>query len=394
MRTTDTAPTQSFFGRSIIALAFAALAPLMACNNSPSQSGTPASAAPTGAAGTEPKIDDDKRMKVGFVTVGPVSDWGYNYAHNEGRIFLEGAASKDFHTTIVEKVPESGEAERVMEKMIAAGTKVIFPTSYGYLDPALRVAERHPDVVFMHCGGYKTAKNLGTYFAYIHEPMYVAGTVAGRMTKTNKMGFVAAHPIPQVLRNINAFALGARSVNPNVVVRVVWTNNWNDPATEAEAAKSLIDLGADVLSMHQDSPITVVQTAESRGVYSIGYHADLHQFAPKGWLTGAMWDWGSLYLKIAQQVKDGTWKSEAYRAGMESGAVKIASFGPAVPLDIQKQTTDLRDKVVRHEFVVFQGPIKDRDGRERLAAGAKPDFDWLEKMDWFVEGVEGSIPRK
>jgi len=339
----------------------------------------------------ETAASSDGRLKVGFVTVGPVSDWGYNYAHNQGRIFMEGAAPKDVQTSIVENVPESAEVERVMEKMIADGAKVIFPTSYGYLDPALRVAERHPDVIFMHCGGFKNAKNLGTYFAYIHEPMYIAGMVAGRMTKTNKMGFVAAHPIPQVVRNINAFTSGARSVNPKVTVHVVWTNNWYDPPTEAEAANSLIDLGADVLTMHQDSPLTVVQTAEKRGVYSIGYHADLHQFAPKGWLTGAMWDWGQLYLDIARSVKNGTWKSEQYRAGMESGAVKIASFGPAVPFDVQKQANDLRDKIVKGDFVVFGGPVKDRDGKERLVAGQKPDFDWMEKMNWFVPGVEGSI---
>jgi basic membrane protein A len=336
----------------------------------------------------------DGRMKVGFITVGPVSDWGYNYAHNQGRIFMEGAAPKEVQTTIVENIPESAEVERVMEKMIANGTKLIFPTSYGYLDPALRVAERHPDVIFMHCGGFKTAKNLGTYFAYIHEPMFIAGVVAGRMTKSNKLGFVAAHPIPQVLRNINAFALGARSVNPKATTTVVWTNNWSDPPTEAEAANSLVDLGADVLTMHQDSPITVVQTAEKRGVYSVGYHADLHEFAPKGWLTGAMWDWGELYLKIARSVKAGTWKSEQYRAGMESGAVKIAAFGPAVPFEVQKEALAIKDKIEKGTFVVFQGPIKDRDGKGRMAAGQKPDFDWMEKMDWFVPGVVGSIPSK
>lgn len=343
---------------------------------------------------TQNDQSSDSRLKVGFITVGPVSDWGYNYAHNQGRIFLEGVMSKDVQTSIVENIPESAEVERVMEKMIASGTKLIFPTSYGYLDPALRVAERHPEVIFMHCGGYKMSNNLGTYFAYIHQPMFLAGVVAGRMTKSNKMGFVAAHPIPQVLWNINAFTLGARSVNPNVSVNVVWTNSWYDPATEAEAAKGLIDLGADVLTMHQDSPITVVQTAESRGIYSIGYHADLHQFAPKGWLTGAMWDWGELYEKIARSVKDGNWKPEIYRAGMESGNVKLASFGPAVPFEVQKEVLALRQKIEKGEYVVFQGPLKDRDGKERLSAGQKPEREWMDNMDWFVEGVQGAIPQK
>jgi basic membrane lipoprotein Med (substrate-binding protein (PBP1-ABC) superfamily) len=281
-----------------------------------------------------------------------------------------------------------------MEKMIADGTKLIFPTSYGYLDPALRVAKRHPDVVFVHCGGFKSSDNLGTYFAYIHEPMYVSGIVAGKTTKTNKLGFVAAHPIPQVLRNINAFTLGARSVNPDVTAHVVWTNSWYDPATEAEAAKGLIDLGADVLTMHQDSPLTVVQTAEANGVYSVGYHADLHTFAPKGWLTGAEWDWGPLYAKIAQSVKAKSWKSEQLRSGMDGGSVKLARFGPAVSREAQDAATAMTEKIVKGEYVVFQGPLKDRDGMLRIEEGKKPDFDWMEKMDWFVEGVQGSIPKK
>ena len=334
------------------------------------------------------------RLGVGFITVGPASDWGYNYAHNQGRLFMEGAMPNDVKTKIVENIPESAEVERIMEKMIASGTRLIFPTSYGYLDPALRVAKRHPDVTFAHCGGFKNSENLQTYFAYIHEPMYVSGVVAGRMTKSNKLGFVAAHPIPQVLRNINAFALGARSVNRDAVVHVVWTNNWYDPATEAEAAKSVIDLGADVLSMHQDSPLTVVQTAESNGAYSVGYHADLHQFAPKGWLTGARWNWGGLYAEIARSVKDGTWKTEQYRGGMESGYVDISSFGPAVPPDVQKEALEMKEKIKKGEYVVFQGPLNDRDGNERIAEGQIPDFDWMEKMDWFVEGVRGAIPKK
>ncbi len=337
--------------------------------------------------------DSKGPLKVGFITVGPKDDWGYNYAHDQGRLEVDKNMGKEVETTIVEKIPEGAEVERVMERMIADGTKLIFPTSYGYLDPALRVAERHPEVVFMHCGGFKNSKNLGTYFAYIHEPMYVAGFVAGKTTKTNKMGFVAAHPIPQVLRNINAFALGARAANPKATVSVVWTNNWYDPAKEAEATNGLIDQGADVVSMHQDSPITVVQTAEKRGVYTVGYHADVSQFAPKGWLTGARWNWGPLYTQIAKSVQDGSWKTSQYRAGMDGGAVTVSSFGKAVPEDVRKEALALKDKIVAKEFVVFQGPLKDRDGIERMAAGKMPDFDWMEKMNWFVEGVQGTIAK-
>lgn len=333
----------------------------------------------------------DDAFQVGFITVGPVSDWGYNYAHNEGRLFMEGNSEGAIKTLIVENVPESSEVERVMERMINNGIDLIFPTSYGYLDSALRVAERYPDTTFMHCGGYRNAPNLGTYFAYIHEPMYVAGLVAGRMTESNKLGFVAAHPIPQVLRNINAFTMGARSVNATAEVSVVWTNNWYDPAIEAEAAQSLIDLGADVLTMHQDSPITVVQTAEKAGVYSVGYHANLEKFAPKGWLTGAAWDWGKIYFEIANSVKSGTWETGQFRAGISSGLVEVAPFGSGVPFDVREEALEVQDRIASGELVVFAGPVFDRDGVQRIQEGQVPDFEWMEKMDWFVEGVVGSL---
>lgn len=332
-----------------------------------------------------------KKLKVGFITVGPANDWGYNYAHDQGRQFIQQAGADKFETQIVEKIPESAEVERVMERMISEGTTLIFPTSYGYLDPALRVAEKHPDVTFMHCGGFKNAKNLGTYFGYIHEPMYLSGIVAGRMTKTNKLGFVAAFPIPQVLRNINAFTMGARSVNPKVEVHVVWTNNWYDPATEAEATKSLINIGADVLSMHQDSPITVAQTAESNGAMTVGYHADVAQFAPKGWLTGAKWNWGKLYQEIGESVINKTWKNDQLRNGLDSGYVDLASFGAPVPKEVQDEVLAMKSKIASHEYIVFQGPLKDREGNVRLEAGQPVTFDWMEKMDFFVEGVVGSI---
>ena len=374
--------------RRSLSLVLLGVVSLIGCNDSSSK---PSGSGPIDQSG---KSASKGAIKVGFITVGPKDDWGYNYAHDQGRQAIEKNMGNEVEATLVEKIPESAEVERVMERMIADGTKLIFPTSYGYLDPALRVAERHPDVVFMHCGGFKSSKNLGTYFSYIHEPMYVSGFVAGKMTKSNKLGFVAAHPIPQVLRNINAFALGARSANPEVTVSVVWTNNWYDPAKEAEAANGLIDQGADVLSMHQDSPLTVVQTAEKRGVYSVGYHADISKFAPKGWLTGARWEWGDLYTRIAKSVKDGTWKTDQYRAGMDDGAVTVSEFGAAVPEDVRKEALALKEKIAKKEFVVFQGPLMDRDGKERISDGQKPDFDWMEKMDWFVEGVQGSIATK
>ncbi len=335
-------------------------------------------------------------LKVGFITVGPINDWGYNYAHNQGRLFLEQALPGKVVTVIAENIPESAEVERVLAKMIAQGNGLIFTTSYGYYEPALRVGARHPNVKFEQCGRMdtKNTKNLATYFAKQYEPMYIAGVVAGRMTKKNSMGYIAAHPVPQVLQNINAFALGARSVNPKAKVRVVWTNKWSDAATEAEAARGLIDTGADVLAMHLDSPLTVVQTAEKHGIYSVGYHADVHKFAPKGWLTGTMWDWGPLYVKIANEVNNQTWKPGNYRYAMDSGYVKLSPFGTAVPKAVQNEALSLKKRIEQGQYAVFQGPLKDRDGKPLLSEGQKPDLKFVESMNWLAPGVEGTLPKK
>ncbi|MBY0357059.1 MAG: BMP family ABC transporter substrate-binding protein [Candidatus Obscuribacterales bacterium] len=335
-------------------------------------------------------------LKVGFITVGPINDWGYNYAHNQGRLYLDKTMAGKVQTTIAENIPESAEVERVMEKMIAQGNKVIFSTSYGYYEPELRVAKRHRDVTFLQCGrdDLQNTPNLATYFAKQYEPMYVSGVVAGRMTKKNSLGFIAAHPVPQVLQNINAFALGARSVNPKVKVKVVWTNKWSDATIEAEAAKGLIESGADVLTLHLDSPITVVQTAEKNGVYAVGYHADVSKFAPKGWLTGAMWNWGPLYVQTVKSIQDKTWKPGNYRYPMKDGFVKLAPFGSSVTKKVQDEALSVKKKIESGEFVIFAGPLKDRDGKELLKAGQKADFNFLESMSWFVPGVEGTLPKK
>jgi basic membrane protein A and related proteins len=340
--------------------------------------------------------EQEKPLNIGFITVGPVNDWGYNYAHNQGRLFLEHAMPQQVKTTIAENVPESAEVERVMEKMISKGATLIFPTSYGYYEPALKAGARHGNVVFEQCGRMDTtgSKNLATYFAKQYEPMYICGMVAGGTTQKNKLGFIAAHPVPQVLQNINAFALGARSVNPKVTVSVVWTNKWSDPPTEAEAAKSLIESGADVLAMHLDSPLTVVQTAEKHGAYSVGYHADLQKFAPKRWLTGTMWDWGPLYVNIAKSVKDHAWKPGNYRYGMKDGYVKLSSFGPAVSKSVKDQALTMKKQIESGKYAVFQGPLADRDGKRLLAAGQKPDLAFIESMNWLAPGIEGALPKK
>jgi basic membrane protein A len=338
----------------------------------------------------------NQTLKVGFIMVESVADCGWNYAHNQGRLYLESHMPGQVKTTFAENVPESSEVERVMEKMIDQGNKLIFATSYGYLEPALRVAARHPDVVIMECGRFNSQpiKNVGTYAITYYDPMYAVGIVAGRMTKKNEIGYVGGHPVPPLILNLNAFTLGAQSVNPKVKVHVVWTNSWHDPPTEAEAAKGLIDNGVDTIVGHMDSAITVVQTAEKNHLYSIGQHADAHRLAPKGWLTGPCWDWGPIYVRISKSVIDHTWKTGNQRYGAKDGAAKLASFGPAVPKAVQQEAAALLEKTAKGKFVIFKGPMKDRDGNMRIPPGKVADNSFLENLDWVVPGIEGSIPKK
>jgi basic membrane protein A len=338
--------------------------------------------------------EKSKPMKVGFLCVGPINDNGWNYAHNKGRLYLEKNMPGQVTTIMAESVPESAEAERVLEKMIAQGAKLIFTTSYGYLDPDMRVAARHPDVTFMQVNRPYAEKNIGTYFSWQYQPMYMAGVAAGRMTKTNKLGYIAAHPVPPLMQAINAFTLGARSVNPKVTTKVIWINSWSDPPKEAEAIKGLVESGVDVIGHCQDNQNTVAKTAESLGVYCTGFYNDAHELAPKKWLTGACLDWGPLYVQITKSVMNHTWKSESIVKGMEGGYIKLSSFGPAVPDKVRKEIKSIEDNVKNGKMVVFQGPLKDRDGKLRLAAGDKADFKWLSEMVWFVPGVEGALAAK
>jgi basic membrane lipoprotein Med (substrate-binding protein (PBP1-ABC) superfamily) len=328
--------------------------------------------------------------KVGYIYVGPKSDFGYNYAQDQGRLYLE-ENMDDVETLHFENVPENADVQRVMERMIRAGVEVIFPTSYGYLDHALKVAEKYPDVHFAHSGGLKTSDNLMTYFAEIDQAMYLAGIAAGMTTKTDKLGFVAAHPIPQVLRNINAFTLGARSVNPDVTTAVIWTSGWSDPSKESEAASALIDDGADVLTGHVDSPINYVQVAEERGVYSVGYHADASKFAPKGWLTGAIWNWGPMMVGIVKSTQDGTFKPQHLRGDLLTNAAQLSDFGDAVSDEAIAEVTDRQRMIREGDYQVWAGPIFDQDGTVLVAEGETMTLEETEKMDFLVEGVIGRL---
>ncbi len=332
-------------------------------------------------------------LKVGFVYVGPIKDWGWTYAQEQGRLYVQNTLKNKVETSYFESIYESAEAERVIERLIAQGCKLIFATSYGYLEPVLRASARHPDVTFMQLSRYGDKKNVGGYFFLNGQSLYLAGVAAGRITKTNKLGFVGSHPVPSILQAINAFALGAQSVNPKVRVKVVWTNTWIDPATEVEAAKGLIENDIDVLAFDQSDSLPIVRNAETAGIKVVGCYSDTHQFAPKQWLTGGNLNWGPFYAKTCQQVMDHTWKSGFYRCDLADGTVDIASFGPSVPNKVRKEVLDLKEKIKTGKLIVFAGQVKDSQGKLKLPAGKKPDIDWISKMNFFVPGIDGNLPK-
>jgi basic membrane protein A len=334
----------------------------------------------------------EEKLKVAFVYVGPVGDAGWSYAHDQGKKYLEEKLPY-VETSIVESVKEGPDAERVLTELAQKGNKIIFATSFGYMDYVEKVAKKFPDVVFLHCSGYKTGENMGTYFGRIYQARYLSGMVAGKMTKTNTIGYVAAFDIPEVVRGINAFTLGAQSVNPDVKVKVVWTNTWYDPAREKDAAKSLLNTGSDIIAMHQDTPAPM-QAAEEAGKYSVSYNTDMSKFAPKAVLTGPVWNWGPYYVETVEAVKNGTWKSEQYWGPMSDGIVDLAPYGPMVPEDVKQLVEAKKKEILEGKWDVFTGPIKDQAGKEMVAAGKDlPDQDKL-SFNWFVQGVEGTITQK
>ena len=331
----------------------------------------------------------EQRLKVGILHVGSISDAGYNQAHAEGVQVMK-KTLPGVEVIEVENVPEGADAERVMENMIKQGAGLIVAASFGYLEPALRVAQKYPHVKFVHPGGYKRAPNLTTYWASTPEAFYLMGLAAGKTTKTNKLGYVVALPISFFLANVNAFQLGARSVNPGAETRVVFTGTFLDPAKEATAANALLDQGVDVIGVIVDSPITVVQAAEKRSAFSVGYHyIGVQKFAPRGWISGIAFTWGNLYTRFAKQVMDGTWKSENILGGLGDDYLAIAPFGAAVPADAVRLVNEKKQEFIGGKAQVFQGPIKDNKGVERVKAGEAFPLTQLGKMDWLVEGVIG-----
>src|SRR5580698_5491017 len=355
----------------------------------------------TGSAGGGAAPAAEETLTVGFIYVGPKDDYGYNQAHHEGATVISKLPGIKIREE--ENVPETDAVQKTMESMISLdGAKLIFPTSFGYFDPHILVeAKKFPTVTFLHCGGlYDATKhptNVGSYFGYIDEAQYVSGIVAGMTTKTNKLGFIAAKPIPQVLRNINAFTLGARSVNPKATTAVVFTGDWSMPSKEADATNSLADQGVDVITMHVDSPKIIVEQAEKRGIYVTGYHASQAALAPKGYLTGAEWNWGQVYTQYVTAMKTGKpFDSVAHllRGGFKEGFIKMSPYGAAVSADAKAKADAAKASLTDGSLVIFKGPLNDNAGKQIIAPGAslvQTDVS-LEKMAYLVEGVKGSIP--
>jgi simple sugar transport system substrate-binding protein len=341
--------------------------------------------------------DANKPLTIGFIYVGPKDDYGYNQAHAAGAAAVKKIPGVEVREE--EKVPESIDVQKSMKSMISIDhATLLFPTSFGYFEPhILKLAEENPSVTFLHCGGLwdetKHPKNVGSYFGYIDECQYLSGIVAGHMTKSKKLGFVAAKPIPQVLRNINAFALGARSVNPDVTCTVIFTGEWSMPVKEAEATNSLIDQGVDVITCHVDSPKVVIETAEKRGIYSCGYHCSQAVLAPKGYLTGAEWNWEKVYTDYVNELKAGKKPKNLVRGGLKEGIVKPSPYGPAVSAEAKKAADAVKAKLMEGTFVIFKGPLKDNTGKEIIPEGKSlvQTAIELEKMNYLVDGVIGKL---
>lgn len=338
-----------------------------------------------GVAASGASADD----RIGFIYVGPAADYGYNMSMDLGREHV--AATFDgVETTAFEAIPESAEVERVMERLVNTGHEIIFATSYGYLDHAIKVGAKYPEVAFLHAGGLKTSKNVGTYWADSDDGMYLAGVVAGSVTRTNRLGFVGAFQIPQLLRSINAFTLGAQSVNPDVTTTVVWTGGWWEPQKEAEATNAFADAGIDVIAEQVDSPITIAQTAEKRGVYIIGKDVDISDRAPNAWLTGVSWNWGPMMVDMVKQIKAGTWKPSHVRGNLASGHAVLDPFGKNVPAEVQDKVLAMKDEIIAGKMNIWTGPILKQDGSVVVPAGETMTMEQIETTDFLVKGVIGS----
>jgi basic membrane protein A and related proteins len=381
-------PSKRSLLKALALSSLAATAALVGCGKkedaAPAAATPAATTAPVAAAPAAP-------FKAAWVYLGPVGDAGWTFAHDQGRKAVEAEFGDKVKTTFVEKVPESADAERVIRDLAEQGNKIIFATSFGYMEPMLKVAAEYPNVKFEHATGYKMGPNMRVYDAKFYEDAYLAGIIAGKMSKTGTLGFVGSFPIPEVLRNINAFTLGAQSVNPQIKTKVVWVSSWFDPPKEGDAAQSLINGGADVLLQNTDSS-AVLQTAEKTGKYAFGWDADMSAVAPKAHLASAMVLWGGYYKKAVKEAMDGSWKSERTVWGVKEGQNDLAKVADVVPEDIKKKVDEVKAGMKAGTFEVFTGPLSNNDGKEVLAKDAKADQGWKDKVDFYLKGVEGKLP--
>ncbi|MEK0082395.1 BMP family ABC transporter substrate-binding protein [Benzoatithermus flavus] len=339
------------------------------------------------AAGVRPVFSADAPLKVGFVYVGPATDNGWSYRHDVARKEVEAAFPGKVTTSFVENVPEGPDAERVIRQLASSGHGLIFTTSFGFMNPTLKVAKAFPKVKFEHATGYQTTPNVAVYNARFYEGRTVIGTIAGMMSKSGTIGYLGSFPIPEVVMGINAFTLAAQKINPNIKTKVVWVNSWHDPGKEADAAKTLIDQGCDILSQHTDSAAPL-QVAEQRGVHGFGQAADQSAFAPKGQLTAIVDNWGPYYIERVKAVLDGTWKTHNIWHGLKEGMVSIAPYGPDVPEDVKAAAEKVKADIAAGTRHPFEGPIKDQKGQVRIPEGKHATDEELLKMDWYVEGVQ------
>ncbi|HZF83199.1 MAG TPA: BMP family ABC transporter substrate-binding protein [Burkholderiaceae bacterium] len=377
----------------LAALSAVASAALMGCGKkeeAPAPAAAPPAPAPTAAA---PAPAPAAPLNIAFAYVGPVGDGGWTFAHDTARKALEKEFGDKIKTTFVESVPESADAERVFRDFVGQGNKLIFGTTFGYMEPMLKVANDSKDVKFEHATGYKTAENMRTYDSRTYEGAYMAGIIAGAMTKSNKLGVVGSVPIPEVLRNINSFTLGAQSVNPKITTNVVWVNEWFSPPKETEAATALINGGADVLFQNTDSP-AVLKTAQEKGKRAFGWDSDMTAYGPKAHLASAIINWTPYYVKATKDALEGTWTTGQTWWGVKEGAIDIVSVAEDVPADIKAKVEEVKKGLKDGSFQIWKGPIVGQDGKELVAAGAAADDKFLSGVNFYVKGVEGKVPGK
>ncbi len=365
----------------LAAISALTVAALSACGKKEEAAPAPAAQAPAAA---EP-------LKVAFAYVGPVGDGGWSFAHDTARKKVQDEFGDKIVTSFVESVPEGPDAERVLRDLAGQGNKLIFGTTFGYMDSLQKIAPDYKDVKFEHATGYKTAENVRTYDARTYEGAYMAGVIAGGMTKSNTLGVVASVPIPEVIRNINSFTLGAQSVNPNVKTKVVWVNEWFSPPKETEAATSLINGGADVLFQNTDSP-AVLKTAEEKGIRAFGWDSDMTAYGPKAHLGSSIINWQPYYSKAVKDALEGTWTTGASWWGVKEGAIDLVSVAEDVPAELKTKVQSIKDGLKAGTFQIWKGPIAGNDGKQILAADAVADDAFLSGINFYVKGVEGKVP--